>query len=122
MFGTRFFSQLPLWEISEYPPWSLFLSLICPLTYRAHSFHCYPHLDFIALTNLAPLPIKLQPTSTSSIYFSLCYPDDICLYPSTGLITPPSIPPSLYLLHFCFFYILLHHFSRNKHTFLLPAH
>jgi hypothetical protein len=59
---------------------------------------------FTALTNLAPLAIKLQPTSTSSIYVSLCYPDDICLCPSTGFITPPSIPLSLppLLLFFLF--------------------
>ena len=77
-------------------------------------------LHFVTSTNDAPLPIKLHHTSTSSIYVSLCYPD-LFLHPSTGLITPPSISPSLCLPHFSFS-LSFHHFSRNKQTFLLPAH
>ena len=71
-----------------------------------------PHISytFTALTNLAPLAIKLHHASTSSIYVSLCYPDDICLYPSTGFITPPytslSLPPPLFI--FTFFFVTSH--------------
>ena len=76
-----------------------FLSLICPLAYRAHSFPCYPHFTFLTL--LLPWPIwLLLPSNFISpilvIHISQCYPD-VTLNP-----TCPPLSRAFLLIPFSF--------------------
>ena len=46
-----------------------FLSLICPLTYHAHSFHCYPHFGLYCLDQSCS---PCHQTSTCIHFVNLC--------------------------------------------------